>query len=442
MKKVFFSLFTFLFFAGFITAQDSPAKAYKAAKSAFNKYKVESDEAKKGDKMQTAVQNISYAITNIDQADDKIKVKIYLLGGDIYNEMVQKDAQMQLIDKEHVIANPESAMKAYEAYSKAYDMASKKYEVKEASVGLKNAASSLTSVGNMYLTAQDYKKAYVAMNTILKIHEQTKAKGEPLILADEKELNDQIFYVAICARLVEDNDAAKKLFKRLIDSKYDNAQIYSNYASLIMEEDEKKALEILAQGRKLYPNDSEILFGEINYYIQKQEYSVLEEKLTLALEAAPNNASVPSALGNVYMTLFQKEYEAGNIEQADKYFADAKKYFEKSLEIDPKMFDAVYSIGSLYYNKAVEITKAMNALGNTKAEMKKYSELQTKTKALFSEALPYFKKAEKMNPNDRSTLIALKEIFARNDDFTTSNEFKKRLETVEGGGKIDSPYFK
>jgi hypothetical protein len=60
---------------------------------------------------------------------------------------------------------------------------------------------------------------------------------------------------------------------------------------------------------------------------------------------------------------------------------------------------------------------------------------------LFKTALPYFKIAEKLNPNDTNTLIALKEIFARDNDFEKSGEFKKRLETVQGGGKNESSYF-
>ena len=86
----------------------------------------------------------------------------------------------------------------------------------------------------------------------------------------------------------------------------------------------------------------------------------------------------------------------------------------------------------------------MNALADdySKAGLKKYDALKAKMLAQFDEALPFFKQAETINPGDRNTLIALKEIFARKDDIATSNEFKSRLETLDGGGTIDASFFK
>ena len=111
---------------------------------------------------------------------------------------------------------------------------------------------------------------------------------------------------------------------------------------------------------------------------------------------------------------------------------------------DPKYFDAIYSIGALYYNKAAAMTKELITLEGdySKDGMKKYEAMKVKVFAEFDEALPFFEKAESLNPNDANTLIALKEIFARKDDLATSGEFKDRLDKVQGGGKNDTSYFK
>jgi hypothetical protein len=61
--------------------------------------------------------------------------------------------------------------------------------------------------------------------------------------------------------------------------------------------------------------------------------------------------------------------------------------------------------------------------------------------SLFDQALPYFQKAESLDPNDTNTLIALNEIYARKED-ELSLEFKKRLDTVRSGGKNASSHFK
>ncbi|MBK6948506.1 MAG: hypothetical protein IPH16_10995 [Haliscomenobacter sp.] len=106
--------------------------------------------------------------------------------------------------------------------------------------------------------------------------------------------------------------------------------------------------------------------------------------------------------------------------------------------------DAIYSIGALYYNRAALLTKQMNALSDdySKEGLKKYEELKTRIYAEFDKALPYFQRAEALDPNDVNTLIALKEIFAREKKLDISNEFKTRLETVQNGGKNAAPYFK
>ena len=103
----------------------------------------------------------------------------------------------------------------------------------------------------------------------------------------------------------------------------------------------------------------------------------------------------------------------------------------------------MYSIGALYYNRAAATTKEMNALADdySKAGLKKYDELRKLVLTQFDEALPYFKQAEALNANDRNTLIALKEIFARKDDLPTSTEFKNRLEKIEAGGQNEASYF-
>ena len=45
------------------------------------------------------------------------------------------------------------------------------------------------------------------------------------------------------------------------------------------------------------------------------------------------------------------------------------------------------------------------------------------------------------DPNDVNTLIALKEMYARQDKYDVSDEFKKRLETIQAGDKVDGSYF-
>jgi len=132
------------------------------------------------------------------------------------------------------------------------------------------------------------------------------------------------------------------------------------------------------------------------------------------------------------------------LQKANDYFSYALKYYIDALARDAKYFDAIYSIGALYYNKAATKAREMQALSNdfSSEGLKKYEYKKVEVSAEFDSALPYFKKAESINPNDVNTLVALKEIFARKDDLPTSDEFKKRLQTVQDGGKNDQSFFK
>jgi len=137
--------------------------------------------------------------------------------------------------------------------------------------------------------------------------------------------------------------------------------------------------------------------------------------------------------------------KAGNQEKSDEYFNKAKKYYSETLEIEASNSTAVYSTGALYYNRAAAMLTeliAMEEKGDySKAAMDKQTAIRADIQKEFENALPYFQKAEKLNPNDMNTLLALKEIYARKDDFEMSGVFKKRIEQLTAGEKLETSYF-
>ncbi len=123
-------------------------------------------------------------------------------------------------------------------------------------------------------------------------------------------------------------------------------------------------------------------------------------------------------------------------------FENAAKYFTLATEKDPLFTDAIYGLGALYYNKAAQISEVMRSLGTSKEDFELYDKLKIEMDGLFEKSLPYFKEVESIDANDRNTLIALKEIFAKSGDLEMSTEFKNRLNVVDGGGQNESSYFK
>jgi hypothetical protein len=50
----------------------------------------------------------------------------------------------------------------------------------------------------------------------------------------------------------------------------------------------------------------------------------------------------------------------------------------------------------------------------------------------FAKAQPFFQQAETINPKDLNTLIALREIYARQENYPKVDEYKAKIEALGG----------
>jgi len=428
MKKFLFGLFSLLLVAGTISAQDGK-KALKTATKAYGAYNL--DPTKNLDKMQEAIDalEIASAASEVNGSS-----KVWQLKGDLFNSVYRNYATLRQLDPSTKKGVADAAVQAYGAYQKALELSQKKYETKDAVKGLAEVQSYLVGEGAEAYEAQDYATAYSAFKSALDAQSLLTDQGEAGIFGDPAGYNDQLYYTGLAALNAQDLEAAKPLFNQLRDAGYDKPAVYEalyKIATTGDDIDSDGALAILNEGREKFPDDVSLLFNEINHYLKEGKLDEL-------------TGSLYSTLGNVYDNLYQKELAANNEAKATEHFDAAFKNYNKALELKPGFFDAVYSIGALYYNRAAATTTSMNALADdySKAGLKKYDEFRKRMLTQFDEALPFFKQAEVLNPSDRNTLIALKEIFARKDDLATSTEFKTRLETLDAGGSIEGAFFK
>ncbi|HQW27026.1 MAG TPA: hypothetical protein PLV75_13745, partial [Saprospiraceae bacterium] len=154
----------------------------------------------------------------------------------------------------------------------------------------------------------------------------------------------------------------------------------------------------------------------------------LVEKLEQAAALDPNNVSIYITLGQIYDKLYQDQ-SATDPAAAEESFTKAMSYYQQALAKDAKSFDAVYSIGALWYNKAAAYSIELNSLSNdyTPAGTKKYDAKKLQMDDAFVKALPFFQQAEELSPKDINTLIALKEIYARQDKFDLVEAYKQKL---------------
>ncbi|MBK8620439.1 MAG: hypothetical protein IPN79_01425 [Saprospiraceae bacterium] len=425
--RIFFVFIMALSFMLPLTGQDAK-KSLKTATKNVSKYFLD-PAANPGllDEAVTALES-SFSAPEVNADPEAWNLK-----GQTYNEISLAEINTRIIDPNYKFKKVDASLKAMESFQKGMELALKKYHTKDALNGIVECENNLNNTGIFLFQEQNYNDAYKFFDATLKAKDILNSNGEKSRLDDVAIYGEQVFYTGVCGYYGDNPELSIPHFEKLFTKGNAQPLVYVGLFSLTVDKDEAKAFTYLDAGRKIYPDDNEILFAEINYYIKVNKYEQLVAKLKQAIAKEPDNLSVYNALGNVYDQLNQNERNAGNTEKAEEFFGLAFENYGKVLEKDPKNFDAIYSQGALYYNKAASLVTKINEISNdfSSAGQKKYNSLKTEMDGYFAESLPFFQKAEAINANDLSVLIALKEIYARQGDLAKSNAYKARIEQIE-----------
>ena len=433
MKKLVLGLLSLFLVMGTITAQDGKKDLKKASKLLLDYGK---NAAANEGKLSEGLDLLESASKSQDVMSD---AKSLIMAGQAYNSIVSGQINTKLIDPSFNISNPEGAFKASEMLLKGYELAEKKGDKKKALLALNETENVLNNVAINFFQAKEYGKAFDYFQKGVDLYNAAKGfDGFTSRLSDDSVRSDHYFYTGASGYYGQKGLAAAPVLEELASNITADGEplvmeaLYNIYSAT----DKDKAIGFLEKGRQIFPDDTGILFAEINRYLEEGKLDVLIEKLKIAQEKEPDNISIITTLGNVNDQLSQKYNEEGNEAESSKYFDGALKYYGMALEKDPKNFDAQYSLGALYYNKAASLTAPINDLANDFSAdgTKKYEAMKSKMDGLFNEAKPFFEKAEKLSPNDLNTLIALREIAARSNDFEKVAEYKARVEALQTGG--------
>ncbi len=354
MKFKILILLTFFFGSFSLQAQEVKV-LLKTAGKALSAYNL--DQNGNVEKLAEAKKAIDKAFASADLSTD---FKANMTKAKINTELIANDYKMVLLKPETVPSSVEAGSEALDALEAALGLAEKKYEKKEALAVLGELAPYLSVIGNQFIGIQELANAYEPLAAVMIANDLLKENGEKSVFESDADLENHKYVTAVCALRDEKTETGEKILTELYDAGSKEPAVYSTLYSLVVEKDEAAAMEILKKGQELDPGNTELLFAEINYYIKKEQFDVLEEKLKKwAIEKDPNNPSVYSALGNVYMNLSDAAAKEGNEEIRKKYFDSALSYYGQTLELDESSFDAHYSIGSLYFNQAAAKTKEM-----------------------------------------------------------------------------------
>ncbi len=429
MKSFFLTVLSLFILMG-VNAQDAE-KDMKKASRLIGSYRL--DPAANADKLPEAQTLIDGAMASGTLDSDS---KAWLTYGEIYQEVLNSEVRVLATDQSSPIASPLAAAEAVKGFMNAYTNAEKNFEKKDAIKGLESILNNTSYISSVLLSNGDYEKSYANYQALVNGNDFLLANGSPGIYETEKDFQDQVYWTALAAFSAGKYGESEDYFMRLYNENYDSPDIYSAMYDIKKRQgDNAGADKILQEGMQKYPGDKGLMFAEINDALAKGDLATLEGKLKSAMESEPDNITIPTTLGNVYDQLYQQAIADKNYELAEQHYNNAKIYFARALEMDSEYFDAVYMMGAVEYNRAAEFAGLLNELADdySKEGTAKYEAMKEKMLAQFDKALPYFLEAEKLEPSDRNTLIALREIYARKDQLDKSEEYKTKLENASGG---------
>lgn len=332
--------------------------------------------------------NVADAKKNIDEAannpESAAQAKTWMVKGDVYTAIYTMQQPVNLFKD-----NPNALFEAESAYKKGYELELKKkgdYTPKFTDV--KNFM--VTEGANLF-DKDKFEQAYKYLNASRELNLWMMQQG-----LDKTFDTIASLYTAYAAGNYGNNVAANAIYEELVYKyKVPMMEPYSQLLDAYIEEKNPKTEELLAIARAKFPEDKNIMISEINYFLSKGESEKIINKIKDAIKVEPNNETFYFVLGTAYEAMKDNE--------------NAKDAYKKAISLNASYNDPCFNLGAIIYNEAIELNKKMNE----NIPMKEYNELKVKRDALYNEALPYFEKSYELEPNDRNTLTALKEIYAR-----------------------------
>ncbi len=418
MKKAIYLSFIFLF----TISLQAQKKEVKAAEKAL----------KKGD-LTTAENLIKQACELKNAADAKTQAKIMLIKGKVYQAKAQ--------------TNPEDLEKAVDAYLgvlkiekqnkfEKYSQDAQKY-LEDIKINLfkklKNANDNKKygealaymqliykiepTDDNLYTLAllQLYNKQNEeAYNNLKKLYESGYTGVKKLYLIDNKETGETL------------NAGSEKMMKlmaknpqytnpRVEETKSKRSELISNmlYALNRMGKDQE-AFDLIQKAKQEDPDNVDLLIGEANYYLKKNDNKKFAEVMEKAFKLDPTNPNFAYNVAIGYLNV--KNYEK------------AKEYFNKTLELDPNYKNAYYGLALVELGPEEELVEEINKNLNNP---RKYDQLKTKQKELYLRALPYLEKYYEMDPDDINVVRILKNFYIELEVMDKYKEMKAKLKELK-----------
>jgi len=242
---------------------------------------------------------------------------------------------------------------------------------------------------------------------------------------------------AISAERAGQVEKAGSHYQRLMDMTYSDDQFLLSYSNFLLNnKKDEKALEVIRIGRKLYPDSLSFMLSESNILIQTNRREEAAQSISNAIAKDPTNTRLHFALGSSYDMIANEKDTAGKLihtpEKVESLRNQAIDAYKNGLMVDSGNYEINFNLGVMYYNKGAELANETNSIKDNKL----FEQGKKKFEEMFRSAKPYLEKSMENNPRKspddismyESTIVSLKEIYARLDEMNNYNKIKDLLE--------------
>lgn len=224
-----------------------------------------------------------------------------------------------------------------------------------------------------------------------------------------------IFNGAICYEKASEFVKAAEGYEKLAKAGYKGTTTYVLASAAYRKGGQpEKSKAIIAEGRKKYPSDKDLLLELVNTNIDQGDAAGAEAALNEAIAKDPNNKQLHYTIGTIYIDL--------------KENTKAEQALNKSLEIDPEYIDALYQLGAHLVTWAGDTKTAANQL---KFGDPNYNKMIQESDDIYKRALIPLEKYIAKSPNDKDVLNILFQLHRSLGNSEKAMEYKKRADAIK-----------
>jgi len=325
------------------------------------------------------------------------KEKTWRYRGNIYYNI--------LTSPEHAAKYPNAAQLAKESYFKAMELDNSNDYINENKVALASIQGVILDKASKQYETGDFCGAADNFTTSSEI-------SNKFGILDSA----SIFNNAYCNDRCGNADLAIAGYKKSAEIGYNVPDVYIYMSDIYLKQGKtEEAKKMVADARAKYPNNAELLRSEVNFLLNDQKYTEALELLKSLADKDGSNATIWFVLGATYEKL-------GNVDEQEKAY-------KKSLEIDPKYYDALFNLGATYYNRGVEKLKECDKI--PPREQAKYNDCTAQGDVFFNKAVEHLEKAYQQKNEDKEIISALMEAYARVGKVEESKKLRAELDRLK-----------